>query len=344
MARSKSPAPRKAAAKAAPAPDAADYGTLAITVVAVLGVWYFSGAKFEGNIVKDFSNHASLGFKVEYPSFIQDILGSIPVLGTIIQNWIGTGFNFVLLMHCINTIRSESSGYWLNSFTQCVIATYAGKIVIEIMKGTSMADAIFSDDVPNLFFLWYVINKDIPFCPVNLNIWGQIEELGGEPLQDLLDLGSELFSTGLIIQAVGAATTVFSGAWFKSIAMGAIAGTASNFFPFNKGVKFARSEALSNAVAVSFFVASDGFKVIDYFVTEFITNTTALKNPEIGSWLNENLVNSVGSGAADFVVLITIVNLLFGHILRDLIPCPAMKKGFDMFGIVDFVFEKAQMS
>merc|ERR1711865_501523 len=134
------------------------------------------------------------------------------------------------------------------------------------------------------------------------------------------------------------AATMFSQGWFRGIAMGCIAGTASSFFPFNKGVKFVKSAALSNALAVSFFVASDGFKVIDYFVGELLT-VVGQKSPfTLGDFLTTQLVNRVSSSTAEFVIVVTVFN--FGDILEGLIgdliaqvPVLNLKmgKGFDMF-------------
>merc|ERR1712070_535380 len=122
--------------------------------------------------------------------------------------------------------------------------------------------------------------------------------------------------------------------------MGAIAGTASSFFPFNKGVKFTKSEDLTNALAVSFFIASNGFEVIDYFTKAIITDITGIEIFTVGASLN-SFVNGYFVDAAGFVVVATIFNTLFGDLVCKLTGFRNMNGGFDMFGIVGTLFHHA---
>lgn len=337
MARSKSPAARKSS-RAAPKEAAASDDNSALTgftVAVILVVWYLTaGDKIQKDPLASLGKSAEAGFEFDYPF-------TIPIVSA----WIGASCGFVKLLHCLNCIdRSNQSGFWLNSFTQTVIATYGGVIVTDIMTGTSMADAIFSASVPSLFFLWYLITQEIPFCPYDFGAWGKIKDLGGPVLQNLLDLGTGLFTTKMILAAVGASSPLFAPAWFKSIAMGCIAGTASNFFPFNKGVKFTKSADLSNALAISFFIASGGFNGIDSFLVAVFSAVGVESNPlpAIGALLTTHIVDHCG-GATAFVYIVTLLNSLVGDLIKDVAPVK-MHKGFDVFGLTAEIFSRAQLS
>jgi hypothetical protein len=342
MARSKSPAPRKskkAAPKKAAAP-ANEHVPLAATVLVLLIVWYFSSSAdaIQKDPLKAFSSSASAGFE------LKDTIASIPVVGGIKVAILGTATNFVLLMHLLNTIDSNNNGgFWLNAFAQFIIAAYGGKIVIDILNGEDIAGAIFTASIPNAFFIWYLVTKEIPFCPADFGVWGKIKAFGGEALQNLLELGTDLYTTKFVIDAVGGSTSLFSAGWFKAIAMGAIAGTAGNFFPFNKGVKFAKSEAMTNALAVSLFLASDGFLFIDNFASLILGQVGVALPFALGKFLNDNLVANVAGSNAGFVVSVTVFNFLFGDILAGIITQVPMQKGFDMFGVVGRLFAFAQL-
>jgi hypothetical protein len=346
MARSKSPAPRKSKKSASKAAVAApnEHVPLAATVIVLLIVWYLSSESSGEAILKDpvgdFSKSTLAGFDLE------KTLKTIPYVGPIKVAILGSATNFVLLMHLLNTIDGNNNGgFWLNAFAQFFIAAYGSVIVIKILNGGNIGEAIFSSSVPNAFFIWYLITKEIPFCPADFGYWAKFKKFGGEALENLLALGTDLFITQQVIIAVGSPSSIFTEAWFKAIAMGAIAGTAGNFFPFNKGVKFARSEEMTNALAVSFFLASDGYLFIDNFANLILGPVGVEKLPfELGAFLNNNLIDNIfGGDKARFVMTVTVVNFLFGDILSGIITQVPMSKGFDMFGVAGKLFHFAQL-
>jgi hypothetical protein len=343
MARSKSPAPAKSPAKRSSKSKAAasagldDNAHLGIAVVILVAVWYHgSGGELS---LSGFAKSAKGGFKFEFTG-----IENIPLTG-LLTSFIGKSCNFVALLHVLNSIRDNTGkGYHFNAFTQAVLATFAGVIVPKIFKGTSIAGAIFADtngfSFAGFFAMWYFINFEIPFCPHNFKIWGTISDFGGHALETLLTLGSTIFTTNLIISAAGGPQTMFTLKWFQACTLGVLAGTAAEFFPFNKGVKFVKSEAHTHAASAAFFIASNGFGFIDHAVGQ-ITQHIGQANPNIGEQINGFVCEPFG-GVAQFVLTITILNALFGHLLAEHVPL-SMKSGFDVFGLVDKLFALAQL-
>jgi len=240
-----------------------------------------------------------------------------------------------------------------------VIAGFAGVILPAIMSGGNMVNAIFANPGTNFsltsfFFAWYLMNHDIPFCPVEFDLWGKVTGFGGHALDVLLGFGSNVFTTNLIVAAVGtSAGACFTTSWFQAIAMGIITGTAASFFPFNKGVKFAVSDEATHAMASSIFIASDGFAIIDFFtgvvlwfVKTYTMNVVDLTGnatiTTIGAEINKAILPHFG-GAAAFVVTMSALNYLFGDLLSESFEQINLKPGFDGFGILSFVLGKCQL-
>jgi hypothetical protein len=341
MARSKSPAPKRersssrVAAKAAPAADSNELITAGVTFAVILVAWFlanrgseFPGADPLGNFVKT----AQHGFQIKYP------WGDIPV----ISGLIGGSCNLVLLLHVLNSIdNSKTSGFWLNNFAQTYTTATAGVIISEIMSGKPIAGAIFGGfsgfSLPSFFFLWYLVTRDIPFCPVKFNWWGTVKKVGGEPLEMLLGFGTHMFTTSLVLSSL-ATSTVFSSKWFQVIATAVIIGTASEYLPSYKGFSFKKSEELTHSLAVAVFVASDGFKIIDFFVSSLVGIAGIAVPFEAGTFLNQYSVDFFG-GTAGFVVFIT----LFNYISGGLCPSDLRSNGFDLLGLLEKTLSRCQL-
>jgi hypothetical protein len=338
MARSKSPGPAKEksprkAAKKAPAASAGldDNAHLGIAIAVLLAIWAQGGEMS----LTGFTAAAAKGFNFTFPAISEHV-----------TNIIGTSCNFVFLLHVLNSLSSNrGNGYYLQKFTNALFATFAGVIVPKLLTGTSIANAIFSDPSPSFsyasfFFMWYIVNYEIPFCPHNFDAWNKFAGFGGHALELLLGFGTLIFTTNLIIAATGKAQTVLTLGWFRACTMGIIAGTASEFFPFNKGIKFVKSDAHSHAAAVSFFIASNGFAVLD-FTVGLVSTPFGVDIPAFGAQINDALFGLFG-GITGFVLFLTIVNYFFGHMIADHSPVP-IKSGFDVFGLVEKFFALAQL-
>jgi hypothetical protein len=101
-----------------------------------------------------------------------------------------------------------------------------------------------------------------------------------------------------------------------------------------------KSDAHSHAAAVSFFIASNGFAVLD-FTVGLVSTPLGVDIPEFGAQINTALAGLFGS-TAGFVLFLTTVNYFFGHMIADHSPVP-IKNGFDVFGLVEKFFALAQL-
>jgi hypothetical protein len=262
--------------------------------------------------------------------------------------------NFILTLHVLNSITSSVKGVggWLNSFTSTIVATFAGVIAPAVLGGGSTLGAIFADphstmSLTRFFATWYILNYDIPGCPVNFGLWNKFASICGEPLNILLNFGTAMFSLNLVVAASGAAGAhaMLSAGWFGAIAAAVVAGTAHSFFPLNKGFSLKSSAAGTEAFAVAFFIASNGFAVIDWAITYALSlvgdltlgNVNIDYSQAFGSKINDAVTGPFG-GVVGFVVTVTALNHLVGH----LIPVET-GKGFDLFGVVGKVFKAVQL-
>jgi hypothetical protein len=343
MARSKSPGPAKEksprkAAKKAPAASAGldDNAHLGIAIAVLLAIWYKGGGEMS---LTGFTKATNEGFDFTFP------LDALPGSDHI-TNIIGKSCNFVFLLHVLNSLSSSrGNGYYLQTFTNALFATFAGVIVPKLLTGTAIADAIFANpdasfSYASFFFMWYAINYEIPFCPHKFDAWNKFADFGGHALELLLGFGTLIFTTNLVIAATGGAQTTLTLGWFRACTMGIIAGTASEFFPFNKGIKFVKSDAHSHAAAVSFFIASNGFAVLD-FTVGLVSTPFGVAIPAFGAQINDALFGLFG-GITGFVLFLTTVNYFFGHLIAEHSPVPT-KSGFDIFGLVEKFFALAQL-
>lgn len=193
------------------------------------------------------------------------------------------------------------------------------------------------------FVLWYFLNYDIPGCPVNFGLWSKIAGIGGAPLQNLLNFASAMFTTNLIVAAAGDAVAPLSTAWFAAIAGAVVVGSAGDFFPLSKGFSLASS---GNAFNIAFFLASGGFGFLDFLIHTALETVSAVSlghvtiayEQKFGAFINETVTGPFG-GAAQFVVVVSALNLLVGH----MIPLD-LKPGFDVFGIVGKVVALFQLA
>jgi len=241
----------------------------------------------------------------------------------------GCQFSLLLLLHTLSTLGNAKGGYWMDSVTQALIATYAGAVVPKLIGGTSVADAFFGGDI-NLaafFFIWYLHQQDF------FGLWAKVQAAGGDALGNTLNLGSHVFTTNLII--ANAAT----GGLIQGTVMGVVAGTAASFFPLNQGIRFRRSAAHDHAFACSFFVAGGGFQVFDTVLKSLTCCVPALSDAlskiAVGATVDGLISTHLGLTASQFVLLATVLNHVFGKHMPDLgVP---MGEGFDAFGVKDRV-------
>jgi len=346
MARSKSPAPprvRAAVKKQPPVADTklaiselGDGPQLAIAVVVIASAYAcVSNGSYS---LASFGKSLDGGFQTEVPQAISGLWGFDCVFAKT--------FNFILVLHSLNAIAmSKTNGYWLNKFAQDFIAGSACVILPKILQGGNMIDAIFTDPAKDFtlsgfFCAWYIMNHDIPFCPVKFGLWEKVVDFGGVTLELLLDFATETHNTSMMMLVV-TAQTPFTTEWFKTIAMGVMTGTATSFFPFNKGLKFSVSDEHTNALASSVFIASDGFKLVDFFLSKPLA-VIGQADLSIGNCLNSYLCDTCG-GVATFVLVVTAFNFLFGDVVSGIIG-KDLKPGFDVFGVLQFVLGKCQLS
>lgn len=350
MARSASPArasrsktPKRAAPEAAaPAADEADHTQLGIALAVLVAVWFrASGGELS---LKGFASQCGSGFEFTFPE--------IPVapVQAFVGKHLGTGMNFVMFTHALNTVVDNKGGrgYWLDNFAQVCIAAFAGITLQKVLAGENFVNAIFADQAGmslfGFFFMWYVVNNDIPMCPAPLGIWNKVSAFGGDALSNLLGFGSEVFTTNLIIGACSV-QTAFTGDWLRAIIGAIVIGTAGSFFPLNKGFKLANSAEAANAMAIAFFLSSGGFGFVDTMVNlavslvaDFTFGVVAISfNCGYGAMVNDAVTGPFG-GNGGFVVTVVALNYLFG----DLVPM-ATGKGFDVFGLTGRVLEFFQL-
>ena len=178
-------------------------------------------------------------------------------------------------------------------------AAFAGVIVPELASGS--AQSLLADEgrLTLLFVCWFLTNHDLPV--VGLDVWGQVQGLGGSALQSIMDLCSLVFTTGLIIS--GAGTTAGAG-WFGfsifvPMMFGVLAGCAADFFPLNKGISIKKcSASMERAMVISFFLATNGLSSLP-FVGDALGGVVGQASAHFG-------------GNAGLVMALTILNHLFG--------------------------------
>jgi hypothetical protein len=325
--------------------------------VAVIAIVFYLG-KSEMNL-KGFADSAAKGFDFRFPDLpepLTKLAGKDSFLGRFVG--MHSEADFLVVFHCLNTIKNNAgtSGHWFNNFVQVLIAAMAMRIVPEVLEGNDLINEIFAApgdgfSVFAFFMLWYFVNYDIPGCPANLNLWGKISDLGGEALNILLGFATATLTTNLIIDKVdeemkveGADNTMFSDDWFQVVTWGVIVGTAASFFPLNKGFSFENSAAASNAFAISVFIASNGFVVIDFTLKavinlvqdclfDFVSLEGVSEKMTLGETANTFVTEHFG-GLSQFVVVVSLANHLFG----SLVPIET-GKGFDLFGVLPKVIK-----
>lgn len=342
---SRSRTPKRAAAApkaaAAPAADEADHTQLGIAVAVLVAVWFRASA---GNLsLEGFASQCVSGFAFTFPE--------IPVaqVQASVAKHLGTGMNFVMFTHALNTVvNNKSRGYWLDNFAQVCVAAFGGITLTKVLAGENFVNAIFADQdgmsLFGFFFMWYVVNNDIPMCPAPLGIWDKVSAFGGDALGNLLGFGSEVFTTNLIIGACSA-QTAFTGDWMRAIIMAVVIGTAGSFFPLNKGFKLANSAEAANAMAIAFFLCSGGFGFVDTMVNlaisligDFTFGVLVISfECGFGAQVNTAVTGPFG-GNNGFVITVVALNYLFGH----LVPM-ATGKGFDVCGLLGHVLELFQL-
>jgi hypothetical protein len=334
--------PKSPAAAAAPASADLDPNVATGIAVAVLvGAW----SQCQGGELSlgGFATRLGDGFNVAVPEV------PVPVVGGLVDAVFGKTFNLVATLHVLNSITSNRGGKggWLHNFATCLLATFAGVIVPAILAGGNPLTTIFADQpsftVTRFFVLWYILNYDIPGCPVNFGLWQKVSDLAGEPLQILLNFGSAVFNANLVITAAGAAGAhaVLSTGWFNAVVAAVVTGSAANFFPFNKAFTIPSG---NDDFAKAFFIASNGFAFVDFFIKTVLGLVAALTTVEIaytqdfGAQANDLICGPFG-GVAAFVGTVATLNLLFGA----MIPIET-GKGFDMFGVVGKIMDAAQLA
>jgi hypothetical protein len=346
MARSRTPS-RKAAKPAASAVAAADNDFyIAVGILAVVA-WRAGVTD-----LASFGAKATNGFQVAIPD--------VPVVGSIINHFVGNSVNVVLTLHVLNCVANgPSGGYWLNDFVQTLLQAFVAMILPAVLNGGNFVTAIVSDQtfgtgavsVFEVFVAWYIIRTPawIPLCPAEVDVWGKItaSPIGGA-LEILMGLSTDILTLVLTINAVGGAHALFSTAWWQAVVMGLVVGSASSFFPLNKGFKLAEN---AGTFAVVVFIASNGFAGLDalgakgvalidvFFVDKFSVAKLIADTPIVG------ICNKVGGfvvakfgGNAGFVVSVTVLNRLFGKYS----PVP-LGEGFDVFGVTQQVLERFKL-
>ena len=317
---------------------------LGLAVAVIVSVWsQCNGGEFS---LSGFATRCGDGFIFDVPT--------LPFVGPLIHMVTGTSMNFVLTLHVLNTISSNrhGKGYWLNNFASCLVATFVGEIAPAVLAGSgNTINLIFTDHVGmslfRFFMIWYVLNYDIPACPVEFDVWGKFSNLGGDALKILLGFGSAMFTSALVGRAVNGAHAEFSQEWFQAIVAGVIVGTAGSFFPLSKGFSLQKSVAASNALAASFFIASNGFAHLDFVIHSVLGFLSAVTfgvsdvikyDQAFGAAIN-NFVTGYFGSVSNFVITVVAVNYLFG----SMIPMD-LKKGFDAFGLMDKLLALFQLA
>ena len=121
--------PKRAAPKAAaaaPAADDADSTQLGIAVLVLVAVWFRAS---DGQLSLDgFAAQCASGFTFTFPEV------PVAAVQTFIAKHVGTGMNFVMFTHALNTVVDNKGGrgYWLDNFAQVSIAAFAGIILPKV--------------------------------------------------------------------------------------------------------------------------------------------------------------------------------------------------------------------
>jgi len=258
-------------------------------------------------------------------------------------DWKVCSCNFLLTCHVVNILNfaASKSGYWLQNLVASVFAAFAGNIVLGVFAGESIQAACFN--IPGglecFAFTWYLIRQDF------FGLWGTVKGFGGDALNNILSFSSTLYTTNLII---GAAS---QGSLAQGIVMGVIAGTASEFWPLDNGISFRRSEDANNAFNVAAFISGNGFALFDTLASTVIGLVPILSDKipacTIGATVNGIITNYLNCTTAQFVLLVTFINLILG-VAGSLNPLKSLPvstgPGFDIFGVSAKVQELLQLN
>jgi len=347
MARSRTPSRARARPAKAKTADAEQDFYIAVGLLAAFA--WLAGVRDPAG----FGAKAADGFNVDVPD--------VPYVGSIINHFVGSSVNVVLSLHVLNCVSNgPSTGYWLNDFVQTLLQAFVAMILPAVLNGANFVNAIVSDQsfgsgavtVFEVFVAWYIIRTPawIPFCPVEADVWGKIKAspIGGA-LDILMDLSTDILTLALTVNAVGGAHALFSTAWFQAVVMGMVVGSASSFFPLNKGFALANN---ANTFAVVVFVASGGFagldalgvkglELIDVFTApvNFSVASIVARTPVAGICVKlTSLVVGFFGGNAGFVMSVSVLNRLFGKFS----PVP-LGDGFDVFGVTQRILDELKL-
>jgi hypothetical protein len=284
--RSKSPAARKAAAGGFDLNDANIQ--LGIAVAAVVGLTFATQNGVDLGDFDNFFQDNNTGFHAAWP------------------------YGTLLTLHVLNTASNSGGGFWVGDFINAVIACFGGVIAGNVFNGNSgiPSEATFT----LVFICWYLTNHNLPL--VDFDLWGTISGFGGAAMGSVMNLASNLFTTGLVIAAAGNAggdAGVFGFSIFGAMTAGVIAGCAGDFFPLNKGINVSSSDNFERTALIAFFIATDGFATLPFVGTH------------VASILG-NVTGHVG-GNAGFVRLLTVIYHFFG----DFIPVNPLAGVYDAF-------------
>jgi hypothetical protein len=173
-------------------------------------------------------------------------------------------YGWIPFLHALNTAQNADGSYWLNSFINTFIATFACALAKGIFFGEGIAKTIetvaTTSNIALVFICWFFTNNDH-----TAKYWGMVKD---SPIGTAL---STVLSTATLVTIAQAATegdaatmakgdslTNFMG--YFAIAMpvfkATVIGSAGNFLPLDKGFSFegGLDEAAERAFATAFYM------------------------------------------------------------------------------------------
>lgn len=159
----------------------------------------------------------------------------------------------ILTGHVFNKCQGAGKGFWLGSIMASALSCFSGWLLLDVINCTR--SRLLSDEaaLSLVAVAWYLCNHDLPFTTVN--VWSLVT---GSPaagvVQFLLSGCSKLFTAKLVIAACGAASKAgpLGFSVITPIAVGALVGSASEFYPLSKGLSAKSCSAnMNNALNVA---------------------------------------------------------------------------------------------
>ena len=213
-------------------------------------------------------------------------------------------YGWIITLHALNTAQGASAGNWLGSLVGNFIATFAPAIVNGFFfNGASITAEATNANIALAGAAWYITNH----APFGVDVWGQIKDVAGPALTQVLNLAT--LSYGLT-QALGAAGSfgpiaLDISSWSVIFAIGyqcfkaAVVATAGNYVPLDKGFSFDGFDEDSDRAFVSaaYMAVVAGFGITQLNVVSEFFQAGSAGSADFVVFANILIVIITGSGA-----------------------------------------------